>query len=267
MHRAAAGLQELGVSEGGVIVSDLPNVAENLVLQLACSHLGAGYASVKDAAGMANLRDALPVQAIVASSASSHLLGGTALPFRPIMATAGSDLLLDDLFETDVGATDVEEISSSTQVSDSTPLGFYNSLTPFTDEQALTLGMSAADHFRMSSADRVCVSITLCHAFGIGSACASALQSGATVVLPAVGGIHGCGVPSKRAEATYETLETQACTILFADTHTLKALPPCSPGALPALRAGVVKVGSGSDFLDDTREYGGVQFSTLGKRN
>jgi hypothetical protein len=54
-------------------------------------------------------------------------------------------------------------------------------------------------HLGMSDIDRVCVSITLYHAFGIGSACSAALLSGAAIVLPAVGGLQ---VKNRRAAVT-----------------------------------------------------------------
>ena len=94
-----------------------------------------------------------------------------------------------------------------------------------------------------------------------------------------MGGIRGCGVPAQRAEATLQVLSSQNCTLAFFDTHTLKALPaPGSlefqalesklgqPLSLEALRGGVCKVGSGSDFMDETTEYAGVTLATLSKR-
>ena len=84
------------------------------------------------------------------------------------------------------------------------------------------------------------------------------------MVLPAVGGIQGCGVPSERAAATFEVLESERCTLLFADTHTLQALPD-HPERLN-LRGGVCKTGSGSDWLDETKSYGGIKLRTVGKR-
>ena len=121
-----------------------------------------------------------------------------------------------------------------------------------------------------------CVSITLCHAFGMGSAVGSALRRGAAVVLPAVGGIRGCGDPTQRASVTLDVLEATGASVLFADSHTLKALPEREGGALPKLRTGVVKIGSGSDFLDVTHaviggaerplEYAGTKLLAMGKR-
>jgi hypothetical protein len=127
--------------------------------------------------------------------------------------------------------------------------------------------------FNMNTDDRVCVSITLYHAFGIGSACSAALQSGAAIVLPAVGGLQGCGVPSQRAKVTLDTLVSEKCTLLFADTHTLKALhderltEALQKANLSAhLRGGVCKTGSGVDILSETVTLAGVTLETLGKQ-
>lgn len=92
----------------------------------------------------------------------------------------------------------------------------------------------------------------------------SAFSRGASIVLPAVGGIQGCGIPSERAKATHNVLESEKCTLLFADTHTLKALPEGLMG-LNNLRGGICKIGSGSEFLEETRVYGGVTLKTMGK--
>ena len=60
---------------------------------------------------------------------------------------------------------------------------------------------------------------------GIGSAVTSAVMSGAAVVLPAVGGIKGCGDPKQRAGVTVEVLHETQSTLLFADTHIIKQMP------------------------------------------
>ena len=48
VRQLAGGLRELGVGKGDVVASDLPNVCENLLLQLAVAHLGGSFASAKD---------------------------------------------------------------------------------------------------------------------------------------------------------------------------------------------------------------------------
>lgn len=51
LHDAAQslsrGLQSRGVGEGDVVVTDLPNVAEGILLHLACARLGAAVATAK----------------------------------------------------------------------------------------------------------------------------------------------------------------------------------------------------------------------------
>ena len=85
------------------------------------------------------------------------------------------------------------------------------------------------------------MSITLCHAFG-SSAVGSAWLAGAGLVLPGASGIRGCGSPSQRAEATLAAMVKERCSLLIADVHTLKALPP--PHDLVALRGGLCKAGA-----------------------
>ncbi len=141
---------------------------------------------------------------------------------------------------------------------------YFGSLAAITEQELTTLGKMAAKHLELVPEDKVCIAITLCHSFGIGSGVCSALHAGATVVLPAVGGIRGCGVPSERAQATATVLKGEHCTVLFADTHVVQSLPPDLAGL--SLRTGVVKVGSGTDFLEATVNYAGVPLSTMGKR-
>mmetsp|Transcript_26509 Transcript_26509/g.53776 ORF Transcript_26509/g.53776 Transcript_26509/m.53776 type:complete len:142 (+) Transcript_26509:278-703(+) len=141
------------------------------------------------------------------------------------------------------------------------------------------MGAAAKERLAITPDDRVLVSITLCHAFGIGSAVGSALLAGAAVVLPGASGIRGCGSPGQRAQVTLEVLASQRCSLLFADVHTLKALPGPGTADLSALRGGACKVGSGADFLEDVREaklgpdgemrpleYAGVPLMAVGKK-
>ena len=151
--------------------------------------------------------------------------------------------------------------------------------------QAFAMGTDAASKLSLTSSDRVCCSVTLMHAFGIGSAVTSALSAGGAVVLPAVGGIRGCGNPSQRASVTMEVLAATEATALFGDTHTLKAMAAAEAegGGAAAkaskLRTGVIKIGSGATFLDGVTEapagkdgkgalkleWNGVPFVAIGK--
>eukprot|EP00584_Thalassiosira_punctigera_P005843 CAMPEP_0172537758 /NCGR_PEP_ID=MMETSP1067-20121228/9299_1 /TAXON_ID=265564 ORGANISM="Thalassiosira punctigera, Strain Tpunct2005C2" /NCGR_SAMPLE_ID=MMETSP1067 /ASSEMBLY_ACC=CAM_ASM_000444 /LENGTH=297 /DNA_ID=CAMNT_0013323121 /DNA_START=14 /DNA_END=907 /DNA_ORIENTATION=- len=237
-----------------VLMSDLPNVSENLILQLACNRLGVVYATTKDLEGMAKF----PKVKGAVSSTGTGFLAETDLPVPYLSGEFLQDLIRN-------GGLDDFRDESFSEMEQETTHAFYNSpAAPYTNRQALEQGDDAAFQLSMCADDKVCVSITLCHAFGMGSGMCSIFSRGATAVLPAVGGIRGCGVPSERAAATLEVLSDERCTLLFADTHTLKALPD-PPHDLP-LRGGACKIGSGSTFLEETRTYSGVSLRTVGKK-
>mmetsp|Transcript_24978 Transcript_24978/g.68878 ORF Transcript_24978/g.68878 Transcript_24978/m.68878 type:complete len:346 (-) Transcript_24978:1493-2530(-) len=278
-NRLAGFLQAYGYEQNDIMMSDLPNVAENLMLQIACNRIGVTYATAKGLEGMAKLTK---VRGAVSASGDGFLAETSlSLPYL------SGDFLLDLIHGTTTSGTGssagffgldgfkLEDHEQDGSVSDEEesalklpPHAYYNNTTPFTNQEALDLGADAAWEEAMIEDDVVCVAITLCHAFGMGSAVCSSLQQGATIVLPSVGGIRGCGVPSQRAEATLQVLESEKCTLLFADTHTLKAFP--DEDAIRherlSLKGGVCKVGSGSDFLEETVKCGGATLRTLGSR-
>jgi acyl-CoA synthetase (AMP-forming)/AMP-acid ligase II len=248
----AAWLNAYGFEKRDILVSDLPNTAENLLLQVACNRLGVHYGTAKSLESMSKQ---FPQVKGAVSASEKGFLAVVGLPVPVLSGDFLQDLIahgLEEYLDEEIDDGEKETIHA-----------YYNSTTGYTNQQALEQGADAAWELAIIPGDIVCVSVTLCHAFGIGSACTSTFLQGAAVALPAVGGIQGCGVPSERAAATLEILESQKCTLLFADTHTLKALPePQYP--LDAFRGGVVKIGSGSTFLEETRKYGGVTMRTIG---
>jgi hypothetical protein len=239
------------------MVSDLPNIAENLILQVACNRLGITYATTKNLEGMAKL----PKVKGATCATGEGYLAHTNLPLPFLSGEFLMDMIHGDGL-TEFGLEDYDQEDGENVA----PHAQYNNTAPFTNNEALRLGEDAAWELAMVEQDVVCISISLCHPFGMGSAVCSALHSGATMVLPAVGGIQGCGVPSERAKATFDALEQEKCTLLFADTHTLKALMDFNKPERLSLRGGVCKTGSGSDFLTETVKCGGVNFKTMGKK-
>ena len=273
-NRLAGFLKAYGYERNDVIVSDLPNVAENLMLQIACNRIGVAYATAKGLEGMAKLTK---VKGSVSASGTGFL-AETSLSLPSLTGDFLLDLIhgtssrnsslfgLDEFQLEDNEQNDGRNDNDDDSTTVLPPHAYYNSTKPFTNQEALEMGADAAWELAMVEEDVVCVAITLCHAFGMGSAVCSTLQEGATLVLPDVGGISGCGVPSERAEATLRVLESEKCTLLFADTHTLKAFPDedsIRPERL-SLKGGVCKVGSGSQFLEETVKCGGATFKTLG---
>jgi len=248
-------LSMYGYEPKDVLMSDLPNVSENLMLQLACNRLGVTFATAKSIEAMTKF----PKIKGAVTSSDSGFLSETVLPV-PFL---GGDFLMDLIHNG--GLDEFNRESFAEKESDTVHACYGSPTSPYTNRQALEQGEDAAFELSMCEDDNVCVSITLCHAFGMGSGVCSAFTRGATVVLPAVGGIQGCGVPSERAAATLQVLKDEKCTLLFADTHTLKALPEPLAHGLP-LRGGACKIGSGSTFLEETRKYSGVSLRTVGKK-
>ena len=245
----AAVLQSKGLEAGQVLISDLQNTSQNLVVQLACSSLGVAYGTAKNEKALAKLTSTLDVGGILCTDAPNdgHMAHGVSL----ILPAA-------DLHQESMGR-EGESVSGGANENHA----FYNSTSPLTNDTIDALAEDAVRHLELTPSDTACVSITLSHAFGIGSAAAACLSSGACISLPNVDGLHGCGVPSDRAAATLLALEDGA-TVLYADTHTLKALP--EEVNLPQLRTGVCKVSSGADFLEQGSPFAGMNLWTLGKR-
>lgn len=272
-QQLAGFLQLYGFERNDVIVSDLANTSENLMLQIACNRLGVSYATVPKHEALAKLPP--PVRCAVSVSDDGYL-AQTGLPLPFLSGQFLMDLIYggglqdysteDNDQEDELDFTD-DFLNNGPKKTESKPPphAYYNNTNPFTNQEALDLGSKAAWELAMIDDDSVCIAVTLCHAFGMGSAICSALESGATIVLPAVGGIKGCGVPSERAKATSDALQSEKCTLLFADTHTLEAMKSFDQPELLNLRGGVCKVSSGSDFLEAVVKFGGVSIKTMGK--
>ena len=252
------GLKERGVGLGSIVATDLPNVSEALLLYLACARLGAAVATAPNAMVLSTL-PTTPICAVTASNnswlAEASFQAPAIVAGQPEMNSMTA--LLSSGYTTDNTVDDGID----------RPLGYFGTAIPLMHASALKQGQGMVHYWSIQPSDRICVSITLYHAFGIGSACSAAWQAGATIVLPAVGGLMGCGIPSQRAETTLCTLESQKCTLLFCDTHTMKAFgnESLEKTDLSALRGGVCKTGSGTTFLKETIMLKGVTLATLGK--
>lgn len=269
--RVAAGLAKHGVTRGSTVVTDLPNSADNLLLQVSCSWLGAAVATAKDESQLAELQKVTDLRLAVTHKSGDSVNAALAryqLPASPV--------IVEDL-DGELAVLAAREAAPLEAPRGDAALGFWSSTKALTNSEAIEeMGAAAKERLAMTNADRVLVSITLCHAFGIGSAVSSAWLAGAGLVLPGASGIRGCGSPSQRAEATLAAMISEKCSLLFADVHTLKALPP--PEGDLVLRGGCCKVGSGADFLDVKEaklgpngemrplEYAAVPLVAVGKR-
>ena len=73
----------------------------------------------------------------------------------------------------------------------------------------------------------------------------------------------------KAAAATMDAMGNEKCTLMLADSHTLKALPAGlekPPEGMERFRGGLTKIGSGDAIgLGEPRTWAGVGFKTVGK--
>ena len=85
----AAGLRAIGFQQGDVIVSDLPNTQHNLLLQLACAHIGVAVATSKDSSALSELCKTVNVKGAITATRASFLCS-EAFPL-PAMIAGESD--------------------------------------------------------------------------------------------------------------------------------------------------------------------------------
>ncbi len=95
-------LTALKYQPGDVLVGDLPNVSENLLVQLACARVGVTYATVKDAAGLQALSKARGV--VTTRPTAENYLWTAKLPLAPIC------LLADDATTPPMGALRLHDL-------------------------------------------------------------------------------------------------------------------------------------------------------------
>ena len=71
----------------------------------------------------------------------------------------------------------------------------------------------------------------------------AATRQGASVVLPGVTGIRGCGKPTERAELSRVVMDASEATLLLGDAHTLKELAPAVMRVIVSCLDGTAGVG------------------------
>ena len=179
----AAGLEDLGYGPGSIAISDVPNVAENLLVQTALAHLGAGIATPpKDADALAAMCAKHDVRGVICvNGAEPPLSSPLASPLPAVhlevaegARPAAGSVALGELVE------HCPPRGSAPAATGSTTLGVFGGAA-LTQSSALSLGAAAAAKLAITDSDRVCCSVTLMHAFGL-TAVTAALGTDACVV-------------------------------------------------------------------------------------
>jgi acyl-CoA synthetase (AMP-forming)/AMP-acid ligase II len=179
----ACGLRSDGYKSGDALISDLPNIPENLLLQIACAHLGVAYCTAKDGPSIQKMIDSgVKVRGAVAA--------------QPGFLSESSTYGLTPDSVVDATSTTFSDMQASNEMDfdpprdPDTPFAFYGSPLALTHGEIFKLGSVAKSQLALTENDRLCVSITLCHSFGIGTGVGGAFLAGSSVLLPAVGYVY-----------------------------------------------------------------------------
>ena len=140
---------------GGVLVSDLPNVAENLLCQLACNRLGVAFATAKDAKVLAKLQDAgLDVLGAVTADEGGFLAGAD---LEAHIDEAELAALMDTELDPAVALADLA-VGDEAEAAAGDAHAYFNSPSALTNADLLAQGADAAAQLGLTEDDKVCVS-------------------------------------------------------------------------------------------------------------
>ena len=249
---------------GDRIAMRLGSCRENVVTQLAAAIAGYSVVTVKTGEALGAAVDTLACRGVVVDAADAMHAATSAAHHPPIVVANDAGLEVP-------GAVSFGELDNSTgtslaelgayecaQSQDHEEFAFYNASKPTSLASLIVQGESTAAELSLTADDRICLPITLNHSMGMGFGVLAALSSGASIVLPS---------PTPDADLTVAAVRDEDCTILFADSHTLKNLPADSVASdQPSLRGGIIKVGSGEAFgVGSPRVWAGVRLTTVGK--
>ena len=143
---------------------------------------------------------------------------------------------------------------------------FGGSERPTSGMTLVTHARRAVEALRVSSDDATCVPVPLGHAAGFGFGALATLARGGRVVLPSTVGSAGDGVRARdtMCEAALDAIESEACTLVVADSHLAKAAAATAT-TTTRLRGGFIKVGSGDAIgASEPVTFWGAELLTVG---
>ena len=150
------------------MVSNLPNTENNLLLQIALSHLGAAVATVKDTAALEKLRArGFPVTGVLTPGGEA-LRGWGGWAVEPVTVEEDGGPLWDGML---AGAP-----TSVPAADDESSLAAVFQGAELRAAEVVDLGEVTAAALDVQPADKMVVSVTLFHSFGIGMGVAGAMS-------------------------------------------------------------------------------------------
>jgi len=125
----------------------------------------------------------------------------------------------------------------------------------------------AAEALDVGATDATCVPVPLGHAMGFAFGALATLARGGRVVLPSTIGSAADGASARDAmcAAALDAIESEACTLVVADSHLTKAAAATATPTKASLRGGLIKVGSGDAFgASEPVKFWGAELLTVG---
>ena len=101
-----------------IAVADVPNVAENMLLQLACAHLGATVATAKDPEALAQLGSGDRRVALAICASAESFIGSASLPLPPLLLSSEKGSLDRSLAFDDVSSSPPSQFDSVSSPAD-----------------------------------------------------------------------------------------------------------------------------------------------------
>jgi hypothetical protein len=149
-----------------LVVSNLPNTEKNLILQIALSHLGAAVATVKDGESLEKLRARGCKVTGVLTPGAAALRGWGGWSVEPVDAEEDCGPLWDGML--------ASAPTSAPAADDEACLAAVFQGAELRVAEVVELGHITAAALDVQPADKMVVSVTLFHSFGIGMGVAGA---------------------------------------------------------------------------------------------
>ena len=185
----ASGLKRQNYRPGDKIAMLLKNCAENVIVQLGSSFLGVAVVTAKDAASLVTLASQLSCKGAVSDVACGKDASFAGAFNSPIIITGDCrDVKVSHVPFDEFLKSPMSVVGQAKGFDSSAPAAFYGARSAVTQRDLIQAAEAAQNHLQLASSDRLCLTITLNHSFGLGSGAAASTSvvhnAGARPVFP-----------------------------------------------------------------------------------